>query len=89
MIRGGKQTWEAVKVDTIVNCIKQYGVQLSVEETADNQFADLEQVEGDLEELVQQIDSDMPLTTSEYIGADEDISTCATFENSEDWRQEL
>ena len=75
-----KHVWEAVKVDTIVNCFKHCGVQLSVGDTADNPFADLEQVEGDLEELLQQIDSDMPLTTSEYVGADEDAATCATFE---------
>ena len=72
-----------------MNCFRHCGVQLSLEETAGNPFADLEQVEGDVEELVQQIDSDMPLTTSEYVGADEDVSTCATFENSENWRQEL
>ena len=88
-IRWIKQAWEAVKVETIVNCFRHCGVQLSLEETAGNPFADLEQVEGDVEELVQQIDSDMPLTTSEYVGADEDVSTCATFENSENWRQEL
>ena len=44
-----KQTWEAVKVETIVNCFKHSGVQLPVVETAHNPFADLEG--GDLEEL--------------------------------------
>ena len=66
-IQWEKQAWEGVKVETIVNCFKQMGVHLSAEETADNPFADLEQVEGDLEKLVQKINSDTPLATSEYI----------------------
>ena len=31
----------------------------------------------------------MPLTIRKYVTADEDVATCVTFENSENWRQEL
>ena len=39
-IRWVKQAWEAVKVETVVNCFKHCGVQLTTEETTEDPFAD-------------------------------------------------
>ena len=73
----------------VVNCFKHCGFQPTTEETTEDPFADLDQQDEELEELVQQLGPDMPLTTTEYVAADEDVATCATFENSANWRQEL
>lgn len=40
-----------------------------------------------LDELIQQIDPET--TTDEYIAADDDLSTCLTFEYTTIWRKEL
>ena len=40
-----------------------------------------------LDELIQQIDPET--TTDEYIAADDDLSTCLTFEDTTIWRKEL
>ena len=40
-----------------------------------------------LQELVQQFDSE--LNASDYINADEDLPTCDTYDNDENWRDEL
>ena len=72
-----------------MNCFKHCGVQPITEETTEDPFADLDQQDEELEELVQQLGLDMPLTTTEHVAADEDVATCATFENSANWRQEL
>ena len=69
-IRWFKQGWEAVKVETVVNCFKHCGVQPTTEETTEDPFADLYQQDEELEELVQQLGPDIPLTTTEYVAAD-------------------
>ena len=74
------------RVETVVNCFKHCGFQPT---TTEDPFVDLDQHDEELEELVQQLGPDMPLTTTEYVAADEDVATCATFENSANWRQEL
>ena len=81
-------SWEAVKEETVVNCFKHCGVQSTTEDSTENPFADLDRKVEELEELVKQLDPDMPLTTTEYIAVDEDVATCATFKNSANWRQD-
>ena len=88
-IRWVMQAWEAVKEETVVNCFKHCGVQPTTEDFSEDPFSDLDQHDEELDELVKQLDPDMPLTTTEYVAADEDVATCATFENSANWRQEL
>ena len=72
-----------------MNYFKHRGVQPNTEEFTEDLFADLDQEDEELDELVQQIDPDIPLTVREYATADEDVATCATFENSANWRQGL
>ena len=90
-----KQSWDAVSAYTIVNCFKHCGVQPRTDEVTDS-FADLDEKsedeqEGDsgsqdeeLQELVQQFEPEP--NASDYINADEDLPTCATYVNNENWR---
>ena len=94
-IRWVKQAWDAVSTDTIVNCC---GVQPLTDEATDP-FADLDEEsedeqEGDersqneeLQELIQQFDPE--LNAHDYVNADEDLPTYVTYDNNENWREEL
>ena len=84
-----KQAWDAVKEETVVNCFRHCGMQATVTETTEDPFADLDENEAQLEDLVEQLHPDDCMTASEYAEADGDVATCATFEGSENWRQEL
>ena len=93
-----KQAWDAVSADTIVNWFKHCGVQPTTDEVT-NPFADLDEEfedeqagdggsqDEELQELVQQFDPE--LNACDYINADEDLHTCDTYDNYENWRDEL
>ena len=72
-----------------LHCGVQPSTEKSTEESTEDLSADLDQEDEELEELVQQIHQGKPLTVREYATADEDVATCATFQNSANWRQEL
>ena len=87
-----------VSADTIVNCFKHCGVQPRTdevtypfddldEESQDEQEGDSGSQDEELQELVQQFDPE--LNASDYINADEDLPTCDTYDNNENWRDEL
>ena len=97
-IRWVKQSWDGVEADTIVNCFRHCGIQPSFdeptdpfadldEESEDEQEGDGESADEELQQLVQQFDPEM--TASDYVNADEDLPTCHTFDNEENWREEL
>ena len=50
-------------------------------------FVGLEEDGISLEELVTQLDPNT--TANEYLNADDDVSTCLTFEDTDQWRTEL
>ena len=68
-------------------CFKYCGLWTTVAESIEDPFADLE--EAELEDLVEQLHPDDHMTATEYADADTEVATCATFEVSENWRQEL
>ena len=80
-----KQAWDAVKEETFVNCIRHCGRQATFAEPTDDPFADLDKNKAQLEDLVEQLHPEDCITASEYA----EVATCATFEVSENWRQEL
>ena len=86
-----KQAWEAVKGATVANCYRHCGLQPTVAaiEPTETPFADLDEEEAELENLIDQIDSNDHMTATEYANANNEVATCATFEVSENWRQEL
>ena len=74
-----------MKVATIQNCLNDCGFSHIPEPTGDS-FSDLDQGES-LEEMVYQFHSEM--STTEYINADKEIPTSATFEDDKNWREEF
>lgn len=54
-----------------------------------NPFADPDENEAQLEDLVEQLHLVNGMTTSEYAEANNEVATCTTFKSSENWRQEL
>ena len=86
-IRWVKQAWEAVKGETVANCFRHCGLRSTVAESTEDPFADLE--EAELKDLVEQLHPDDYMMATEYADADTEVATCATFEVSENWRQEL
>ena len=85
-----------MSADTIINCFKHCGVQPCTDEVTDL-FADLDEEsedeqEGDSgsqewQELVQQFEPE--LNASDCFNADEDLPTCDTYDNNENWKDEL
>ena len=90
-IRWIKQAWEKVESKTIKNCFRHCGVVEMEAEDESDPFADLQDDEQtsceSLQDLVSQFDPTM--TSNDYLTADDDLSTCVTFENSDQWREEL
>ena len=78
-IRRIKTAWDAVQPQTIINCFRKTGALPQDEETESEEdpFADIEEEDmSSLDELVCQINPDA--STSDYIDADEDLSTSLT-----------
>ena len=70
-----------------MNCFRHCGMQATVVEPTKDPFADLDENEAQLEDLVEQLYPDACMTASEYAEADDEVATCATFEGSENWYQ--
>ena len=70
-IRWIKKEWDEVKPQTIINCFRKTGALPQDQETEDP-FADLEEDDTCLEELVHQFDPDT--TADEYVNADDGLS---------------
>ena len=66
-----KQGWDAVKEETVVNCFRHCGMQAAVAETTEDPFADLDENEAQLEDLVEQLHPDDCMTASEYAEAND------------------
>ena len=87
---------DLLTADTIINYFKHCGVQPRTDEVTDP-FANLEESEDEqeedrgsqdeLQELVQQFEPE--LNARDYINVDEDLPTCDTYDNNENWRNEL
>lgn len=89
-IRWIKAAWEQVKSSVIVNCFKHCGaIPEAVDTTEDEQdpFADIATDTAALGELVSRMQGE--ITANEYGSADDDLSTCFTFNNPGEWRDEL
>ena len=89
-IRWIKTAWYAVQPQTIINCFRKTRALPQGEETESEEdpFADIEEEDmNSLDELVCQINPDA--SASDYIDADEDLSTSLIFEDTPDWREEL
>ena len=69
-------SWEAVNVGTFLNFFQHCRIQSTTEESTEVPFADIDKGDEELEELVKQIDADMPLTMREYVATNEEIDTC-------------
>jgi len=95
-IRWIKQAWDEVKPQTVVNCFKLCGALPQEQESDEDPFEGLgedDPLDGSdndcarLQELVEQLGSEA--TAQEYLSADDDLSTCMTFQDTEQWREEL
>ena len=84
---------EGYNYNTVVNCFKHCGVVEVQPESEEDPFAGLEDEpneisnESALDDLIAQFDPSM--NTEEYLSADDDLNTCFTFEDAEQWREEL
>ena len=88
-IRWIKIAWEQVKSSVIVNCFKHCGA-IPGDVTEDDEqdpFADIAADTATLGELVSCMQGE--ITANEYSTADDDLSTCFTFSNPSEWRDEL
>ena len=102
-IRWIKLSWDVVTSKMIVNCFRHCGMK-EIKEVECDPFADLDGTDEDdthkdpsaedlvehsvnIDELVSQFDSSM--TTAEYIEADDDPTTSFTFNDLDNWREEL
>ena len=70
-IRWIKKEWDEVKPQTIINCFRKTGA-LQQDQESEDPFADLEEDDTCLEELVHQFDPDT--TADEYVNADDGLS---------------
>lgn len=86
-IRWIKKAWDEVRPQTIINCFRTTGVLPQDQVSEEDPFAGLEEDDMCLEELVTQLDPD--ITADEYVDADDGLSTCLTFEDTNQWREEL
>ncbi len=88
-IRWIKKAWEEVTPQTIIICFKTTGALPQDQEDEEDPFAGLDEDDtscASLEELVQQID---PETTADEYVNDDNLSTCLTFEETDQWREDL
>ena len=76
-----------MKAHSVLNCFKTTGVLPQNRQDEEDPFADLDEDDTSLEELVQQIDPGT--TTEEYLAADDDLSTCLSFEDTDNWMEDL
>ena len=72
-----------------MKCFRHCGILATVAKPTKYPFADPDENEAQLEDLVEQLHPDDCMTASQYAEADNEVATCATFESSENWRQEL
>ena len=72
-----------------MNYFRHCGMKATVAETTEDPFADLDENEAQLEDLVEQLHPDDCMTVSEYPEANDEVATSDTFEGYENWRQEL
>ena len=80
--------WDAVKPVTIINCFRHCGVR--AEEVVNVEEEELEEDPfADLDELLKQAEGDDFVTAEEYIDAEEGLAACHTWEEHENWREEL
>ena len=88
-IRWIKAAWEQVKPSAIVNCLKHCGAIPgdTAEDGEQNPFADIAADTAVLGELVSRMQGE--ITANEYRSVDDDLSTCFTFSNPSEWREEL
>jgi len=88
-IRWTKLAWESVQSTTIANCFKHCKAvpDVSADEEDEDPFAALNEDLSELSELVAQIQGD--ISADQFISADNDLSTCFTFDDPERWREEL
>ena len=88
-IRWIKIAWEQVKSSVIVNCFKHCGAIPGdiTEDDEQDPFADIAADTATLGELVSCMQGE--ITANEYSTADDDLSTCFTFSNPSEWRDEL
>ena len=86
-IRWIKNAWDAVQPQTIINCFRTTGALPQDGETDSEEAGVEEEDTSSLEDLVHQFDPDT--SVDEYINVDEDLSTSVTFENTDNWREEL
>jgi len=87
-IRWIKAAWEQVKSSVIVNCFKHCGaIPGEASEDERDPFADIAADTTVLGELVRRMQGE--ITANEYGSADDDLSTCFTFNNPSEWREEL
>ena len=89
-IRWIKMAWDKVKPETVIKCFKRTGAFPEDEESEEDPFAGLDD-DGDedtcLEDLVHHFDVDT--TADDYANADDGLDTNLTFEDSDNWREEL
>ncbi len=74
----------------MINYFKTTGALPQDQEDEKDPFAGLDEDDTSctsLEELVQQIDPET--TAHEYVNANDDLSTCLTFEHTDQWKEEL
>ena len=75
------------ELETVINCFKTTGVLPQNWGNEEDPFTNLDEDDTSLEELVQQIDPGT--TTEQYLAADDDLSTCLSFEHTENCREDL
>ena len=71
------------------DCFRHCGMQATVAEPTEDQLAELDENEAQLQDFAEQLHADDSMTATEYTEANNEVATCATFELSENWRQEL
>ena len=87
-IRWIKVAWEQVKSSVIQNCFKHCGaIPGGATEDEQDPFADIAADTVALGQLVSRMQGE--ITANEYGSADDDLSTCFTFTNPSEWRDEL
>ena len=83
-----KQAWEAVKKETVVNCFRYCRMKSNVAEATKDPFADLDEDEAQLEDLVDNFIQTMVWLLLSTLMLIMKLKH-AIFEVSEKWRQEL
>ena len=64
-------------------------MQSTVAKPTEDPFADLDEAEVQLKDLVELLHPDDPMTVTEYSDANKEVATCTTFKVCDNWRQEL